>query len=114
MIKWILAGCLLSAGIVTAQAESKCNSEIEKTSEDWRALRLVPGSKPSSLAKGIGHHEHPAAAVYSMRVHLIMAEELCKEGKDHEALLHVNVVRAFLQLPEFQHPTSHHYLYKEK
>ena len=48
----------------------------------------------------------------SMQFHLEKAEDLCKAGNEHEALLHLNVIRAFLDLCEFQHPRSHLYLYK--
>lgn len=107
----LLAAIILGASIGAAQAA--CQSDIEKTKNDWRALKLEPGSKPTSLSKGVRGHEHVQAAVTSMRYHLHEAAMLCDEGKDHEALLHVNVIRAFLDLPEFQHPASHHYLYKE-
>jgi len=102
----------LAASMGTARAD--CKSEIEKTKNDWAALRLEPGSKPSSISKGVRGHEHIQAAVTSMRYHLHQAADLCNAGNDHESLLHVNVIRAFLDLPEFQHPASHYYLYKEQ
>ena len=37
---------------------------------------------------------------------------MCRQGNDHEALLHLDIVRAFLNLPEIQHPTDHRYLFK--
>lgn len=91
-----------------------CQAEIEKTKSDWRALKLEPGSKPTTVSKGIPGHEHVQMAVDSMRFHLHEAQALCDEGKDHESLLHLDVIRAFLHLPEFQHPASHHYLFKEE
>nr|CCD32006.1 Hypothetical protein SC2p1_00910 [Methylocystis sp. SC2] len=112
MRTWVCAAFIIAAGVGTAYAD--CRSEIEKTKNDWAALRLEPGSKPSSISKGVGRHEHIQAAVTSMRVHLHEAERLCNEGEDHKSLLHVNVIRAFLDLPEFQHPTSHLYLYRYK
>ncbi len=108
----VYAAIMIGAGVGAAYAD--CRSEIEKTKNDWAALRLEPESKPSSISKGVGGHEHIQAAVTSMRVHLHEAESLCNEGKDHESLLHVNVIRAFLDLPEFQHPKSHYYLFKEQ
>jgi hypothetical protein len=111
MKRSILAAAVLMASVGVAAAA--CQSEIERTKSDWRALKLEPGSKPSSPSKGIGGHEHVQAAVTSMRYHLHEAQTLCDQGKDHEALLHVNVIRAFLDLPEFQHPASHRYLFKE-
>lgn len=91
-------------------AIADCQSEIEKTIDDWRALKLVP-SKPGAPSKGIRGHEHITAVVSSMQFHLAEAKELCDAGNSHEALLHLNIIRAFLDLPEFQHPRSHLYLY---
>lgn len=51
----LLAG-MVAAGIGTAHAD--CKSEIEKTKNDWAALRLEPQSKPSSISKGVRGHEH--------------------------------------------------------
>jgi hypothetical protein len=47
-----------------------------------------------------------------MRFHMAEATTLCKQGSGHEALLHLDIVRAFLKLPEIQHPTDHRYLFK--
>ena len=112
MNKWILAAGVFVAGVGAAQAAGVCNSEIEKTKQEWAAIKLEPGSKPSAMAKGTpAHHQHVQAAVDSMRIHLKFAEDLCKQGMDHESLLHLDVVRAFLHLPEIQHPASHRYLF---
>lgn len=108
----VLAACVLTAGVGTVRAA--CNSEIEKTKNDWSSIRLEPASKPSGISKGVYPHEHVQAAVDSMRYHLAEAEALCKEGKDHESLLHLDVLRAFLMLPEIQHPASHHFLFKDQ
>lgn len=109
-----LALALCVTGAITGVAYADCKSEIEKTRSDWAALKLEPKSKPSSISKGVGGHEHIQGAVDSMRVHLHEADSLCTAGNEHEALLHLNVIRAFLELPEFKHPTSHHYLYQDK
>lgn len=111
MRRSILVAFMLAASIGIAHAA--CQSEIEKTKNDWRSLRLEPGSKPTSPSKGVRGHEHVQMAVDSMRFHLHEAEVLCNEGKDHQSLLHLDVIRAFLNLPEFQHPASHHYLFKD-
>lgn len=101
------------AAVTRGTAIAGCNSEIEKTKADWAALKLMP-SKPGAPSKGIRGHEHITAAVDSMRFHLAEAEDLCDAGNSHEALLHLNIIRAFLDLPEFQHPTSHFYLFKDR
>ena len=114
MNKWalILAASMVAVGMAAARAESVCKSEIEKTVNDWQAIHLEPGSKPSTISRGVYPHAHVQAAVDSMRTHLAIARRLCDEGKDHEALLHVDVIRAFLNLPEIRHPTDHRFLFK--
>ncbi len=110
----LMVAVVLGAATGTAFAENACNGEIDKTVADWRALRLEPGSKPSTISKGINGHEHVQSAVDSMRYHLNRAQELCKEGKDHESLLHLDVIRAFLRLPEIRHPADHRYLFEQE
>jgi acyl-coenzyme A thioesterase PaaI-like protein len=103
---------LISGGGTAARAEEACAAAIAKTKSNWQAIALQPASKPGAMAQGKGEHRHVEAAVDSMRHHLRLAETLCKQGKDHEAMLHLDVVRVFLMLPEIQHPTDHRYLYK--
>ncbi len=109
-----IAICLVTVTGTAAVAQGACNAAVEKTKGDWQALRLESGGKPSSMARGVEGHHHIQAAVDSMRFHLAAATALCKEGKDHESLLHLDVLRAFLQLPEFQHPADHLYLFDPK
>ena len=108
----VLAAVALAATLGVAQAENTCNSEIDKTKADWQGIALQPASKPGAVSKGVRGHEHIQSAVDSMRFHLSEATALCKKGSDHEALLHLDIVRAFLNLPEIRHPTDHQYLYK--
>jgi hypothetical protein len=54
-------------------------------------------------------HDHPAMVTNYMEGQLHRAETLCKEGKEHEALLRIDVVRSWLKLPFEQHPASHNY-----
>jgi hypothetical protein len=110
----ILATCLLAMTGTAALAAPACNAEIEKTKADWQALQLQPAGKPAATSQGIKGHSHVQAAVDSMRSHVAYATDLCAEGKDHDSLLHLDVVRAFLRLPEIQHPTDHRYLYNSK
>jgi hypothetical protein len=107
----VLAAVVFVATLGAAQAENACNSEIAKTKSDWQAISLQPASKPGVISKSVNSHAHIQSAVDSMRFHLSEATTLCEEGNDHEALLHIDVVRAFLNLPEIQHPTDHRYLF---
>ena len=108
----VAAAVALGATLHVAHAQNVCNTEIEKTKAEWQAIALQPASKPGQISKGVKGHEHIQSAVDSMRFHLAEATSLCKAGNDHEALLHLDVLRAFLKLPEIQHPTDHRYLFK--
>lgn len=109
-----VAICLIAVTGPAALAEGACKPEIEKTKSDWQALHLVGGGKPGSMVWGVGGHHHIDAAITSMRIHLAAAQQLCGAGKDHESLLHLDVLRAFLQLPEIQHPADHRFLFDPK
>ncbi|WP_156971173.1 hypothetical protein [Beijerinckia mobilis] len=111
MKKSAVAALISLANIAGAYAAPACDYEINKTVSDWKALRLVPVYKPGAISRGIGTHSHTQAAVDSMRYHLVIAKQLCEAGKDHESILHVDVIRAFLTLPEIQHPMDHRYLF---
>jgi hypothetical protein len=101
------AGALHAATPVPA-----CEAEIQKTQADWDALHLKR-TKPGAMSHGVGPHEHVQAALDTMNYHMRDAITLCKAGKDHESLLHLDVVRAFLNLPEIQHPPEHHYMHHD-
>jgi len=111
-IQIFAAGAFIAA-LGMAHAENACNSEIDKTKAEWQALALQPAPKPGTMSKGVNGHEHVQSAVDSMRFHLAEATTLCKQGEDHAALLHLDVVRSFLRLPEIQHPADHRYLFKQ-
>lgn len=49
-----------------------------------------------------------------MRSQIRLALRLCNEGKTHEATLRMDVVRAWLKLPEVEHPVDHRRSYEEK
>jgi len=110
----LIAACLIAGTSASASAQSTCGAAIEKTKSDWRAIHLQPASKPGAMSQGVDGHKHIQAAVDSMTSHMSIATEFCKGGKDHEAMLHLDVVRAFLNLPEVQHPTDHRFLLDNK
>lgn len=109
-----LASCLVTTTGVPAWAQGACDGAVEKTRNDWQAIRLQPASKPGAMSQGVDGHKHNQAAVDSMRFHMSTAIELCKARKDHESMLHLDIVRAFLSLPEIQHPTDHRFLFDDK
>jgi len=49
-----------------------------------------------------------------MRSQIRLALRLCNENKSHEAILRMDVVRAWLKLPEVQHPLGYRRTFDEK
>ncbi len=49
-----------------------------------------------------------------MRSQIRLAFRLCNENESHEAMLRMDVVRAWLKLPEVQHPLGHRRTFDEK
>ena len=95
------------AGAGPARAENACVGAIDRLGAEWDAIGMTSASKPAARVSGRGGHAHVQAEVDMMRNHYRRAIALCREGKDHEALLHVDLVRAWLKLPVNPHPASH-------
>lgn len=73
-----------------------------------RFLRNFPNRvDPNKVLKGKEGHTHTVADLDTMRRHLLAARDLCDQGDEHAALLHMDVVRALHKLPEIQHPVDH-------
>lgn len=73
-----------------------------------RFLRNFPNHEdPNKVLKGREGHTHTVADLDAMRRHLLAAKDLCGQGDEHAALLHMDVVRALHKLPEIQHPQDH-------
>lgn len=92
----------------TAEAEGLCRASLEELSKDWAAI-AVPGPNSRSANPEQEKHQHSSPEVEYMRSQLRLAARRCDEGNDHEALLRMDVVRAWLRLPEVQHPSDHRY-----
>lgn len=89
-----------------ARATDTCRSALEDLVTEWRSI-AVPG-KPEPP-----DHAHTALEVWYMRGQLRLALRSCEEGKDHEAMLRMDFVRAWLRLPEVRHPADHRYRYDD-
>ena len=104
---------VLAGGSARAQqqppAADVCGAELDRFTKEWNAIGLPTGSKPGSHVTARGGHSHSEMEVSMMMFHERRAVQLCREGKDHEALLHMDVVRAWLKLPDIPHPPSHKY-----
>jgi hypothetical protein len=97
-----------------ANARDTCVAQLNRLVDDWKSI-AVPGSAASGAARPqASEHEHSASEVWYMRSQLRLALRLCNENKEHEALLRMDVVRAWLKLPEVQHPVDHRYMFDEE
>lgn len=100
----------LSSG---AHANEICVDQLDKLVNDWKAI-AVPGPHSQDTTRPAdSEHEHNARDVWYMRSQLRLALRLCNENKDHEAMLRMDVVRAWLKLPEVKHPIDHRYTFEK-
>lgn len=87
-----------------------CSQELSVVSGQWTAIGLASPEKPGQArVSGTGGHFHTGGEVNFMREQMSKAARLCKNGKEHEAMLRLDVVRSLLKLAEVQHPASHGY-----
>ena len=103
---------ILGAG--TATAQQNCTQQLDDLTKEWRAISFPSGKPSQAVSQGKMGHRHAGSEVNFMREQINMAAHLCKDGKEHEAMLRMDVVRAWLKLPEVQHPASHRYMLDQK
>lgn len=97
-----------------AMADEVCVAELNKLVRDWTSI-AVPGTATTTPDhSSTSEHEHDAREVWYMRSQIRLALRLCNEGNTHEAMLRMHVVRAWLKLPEVQHPADHRRSYEDK
>jgi hypothetical protein len=112
MLRVSTATILLLVGLAyPARSDERCASRLRGLVNDWKSI-AVPGKTDSGKSESIPAHKHTELEVEYMRRQIRLALQLCNEGKDHEAMLRMDVVRAWLKLPEVQHPSSHRYRYE--
>ena len=98
----------------SAMAQDRCLDRLNDLVNHWRSI-AVPGPAKSSQSKvDSGSHKHTAREVTFMRNQIRLALELCKDNKEHEAMLRMDVVQAWLKLPEVQHPKDHRYTFEPR
>ena len=99
---------MIALAMNSAEAEETCRASLEDLYKNWATI-AVPGPRPESADSEQEKHPHSAPEIEYMRSQLRLAARRCDEGNDHEALLRMDVVRAWLRLPEVQHPSDHRY-----
>jgi hypothetical protein len=105
-IPLVAAVILLTGG--AAFAAQNCDEQLSDVSKAFRGVLSSPSDQRIE-GKGNGHR-HVSAEVRYMRKQIGLAAQLCKEGNEHEAMLRMDVVRAWLRLPEVEHPPEHGYI----
>ena len=92
-----------------ADASDACVLKLNSLVDDWNAIAVPGGSAASPARPQSPDHAHAASEVWYHRSQLRLALRLCHEDNDHEAYLRMDVVRAWLKLPEVRHPVDHRY-----
>lgn len=104
-----LAG-LLSAPAFAEEMPQNCKVGMDALSKEYADTGLSMPPKPAGgMMHGTKGHDHSGAEMTVMRTHFADAQRTCDEGKDHESMLHQDVVRSILHLPPQEHPAGHHY-----
>lgn len=103
----VTAVALVAAIAAPASASPACEAQVAEMQAAWKAVPH-PYSKMAER-KTRGDHDHNVMAETYMTGQMKQAEAQCKAGNDHEALLRLDVVRAWLKLPEIAHPAEHGY-----
>ena len=93
-----------------ALAANDCAGQLDDLGKQWGAIAFPTPSKPNApITYGNRGHVHTGSQVTFMTDQIRLAAHLCKDGNEHEAMLRMDVVRAWLNLPEVQHPSDHGY-----
>lgn len=101
---------MASAAFAQDAAPKDCKAALDALSKEYQATGLSTPPKPSGgMVHGMKGHTHSGAELTVMREHFMAAKRACDEGRDHDSMLHQDVVRAILNLPPVEHPASHHY-----
>ena len=111
MTRAVIISVLLLLGLAdAARSDERCVNQLNRLVDQWKSI-AVPGAPDARTSGSQAGHEHIAREVEYMRGQVRSALRLCNEGKEHEAMLRMDVVRAWLKLPEVQHPRDHRYRY---
>jgi hypothetical protein len=96
------------AATTSAAPPATCQAQLDDLSRTLS--RLMPfGLEKPAQGKVMGHngHTHTGIDYNYMNTQMRRAQQDCKAGKPHEAMLRMDVVRAVMRLPEVGHPASH-------
>ena len=113
---WAALFIMLGALRSEANASEACVGRLNQLVDEWKSI-AVPGDRGAQgevPGASRARHEHTAREVEYMRSQIRLALQLCKENKEHEAMLRRDVVRAWLQLPDVRHPKDHRYSYERR
>lgn len=88
-----------------------CKQRLAEVKAEWKASPIPVNAHRAAGwgSNGGKNHDHPGMVTNYMQRQLAAAEEACAKGEGHNALLRVDLVRAWLKLPFEEHPASHNY-----
>jgi len=93
-----------------AAAPAICKQQLADLEKTWREVLPFSPQKPSpAQVAGRQGHTHPGIEYNYMSTQMRQARQDCDAGREHEAMLRMDVVRAIMKLPEVAHPAAHNY-----
>ena len=97
----------------TAQAPGgpmACKQQLADLDREWSAdLPFAPSKASPAQVVGRNGHAHTGIDYDYMSRQMRLAGHDCDAGREHEAMLRMDAVRAIMKLPEVAHPASHNY-----
>ena len=93
-----------------ATAPMACQQQLADLQKIWSDDMPVAPSKPapSQVVGKLGHVHSGIDYNYMVR-QFRAAEADCNSGLEHDAMLHMDVIRAVMRLPAVAHPAAHNY-----
>ena len=109
-----MALVLAFAGTANAQTPPAaemgvCQQRLDEVRAEWKASPIPTSKYRAASSNSRNTSDRPAVVTRYMQGQLDRAQGLCKDGEEHESLLRLDLVRAWLKLPFEEHPASHNY-----
>jgi hypothetical protein len=78
-------------------ADLSCGAALDSLMSEWRSIRFAEPSKPAQMIVS-GQHGYsiPGGPFNYMRTQIRLAARDCEQGRDAEALVHIQTVRDLL------------------
>jgi hypothetical protein len=88
-------------------APTACKQQLADFDTTWReVMPFSPGKPSQAQVMGRKGHAHTGIDYNYMSLQMRLAGQDCNAGREHEAMLRMDVVRSIMKLPEVAHPAT--------